>query len=227
MNLGFLITKVCSFLATYIEETVRTLSSPHRGSLWPLWSWNARHKPLEIKGQVAQWMEGEALVRLWPGSRLLAWGFRQALLRASSVTCLHPWAQCEGRLFFLKFLVEMEIGGGRGSERGAEEPWPRRWSSVPKVLSFSFFTWVWRENEANSFLFLSVLYQYSSQFSIWNINESAMSNLFLLCCPFKPLASAWWEDVQESSTCVGAIGIATHWPQRDSEVVFSGDLNNI
>lgn len=63
-------------------------------------------------------MEGEALVRLWPGSRLLAWGFRQALLRASSVTCLPPWAQCEGRLFFLKFLAEMEIGGGPGSERG-------------------------------------------------------------------------------------------------------------
>lgn len=67
-------------------------------------------------------MEGEALVRPWPGSRLLDWGFRQARLLASSVTCLHPWAQCEGRLFFLKFLVEMEIGGGPRGERGTEEP---------------------------------------------------------------------------------------------------------
>ena len=149
-------------------------------------------------------MEGEALVRPWPGSRLLDWGFRQARLLASSVTCLHPWAQCEGRLFFLKFLVEMEIGGGPRGERGTEEPWPRCWSPVCKCFHFhfSFFTLVWREKEANSFLFLSVLYQYSSQFSIWDINESVMSNIFLFCYPFKPLAlNLMWGCAGEQHLC--------------------------
>lgn len=138
-----------------------------------------------------------------------------------------PGLSVRDGFFFLKFLVEMEIGGGRGSERGAEEPWPRRWSPVPKVLSFSFFTWVWRENEANSFLFLSVLYQYSSQFSIWNINESAMSNLFLLCYPFKPLAFNLMRG------CAGEQHLCwCHWhchplATKGSEVVFFGDFNNI
>lgn len=53
------------------------------------------------------------------------------------------------------------------------------------IFIFLFLLWFEEKKEANSFLFLSVLYQYSSQFSTWNINESAMSNLFLLCYPFK------------------------------------------
>lgn len=71
--------------------------------------------------------------------------------------------QCQGGLIS-EILFELEIEGGAGGERGAKEPWPRSWSPVLELLSFSFFYFsLLEEEKANSFLFLN---QYSSQFYI-------------------------------------------------------------
>lgn len=103
-----------------------------------------------------------------------------------------------------------EISSWNGNWRWTWK-WERGWGAMTKALVtcsksafifiFLFLLW-FEEKEANSFLFLSVLYQYSSQFSTWNINESAMSNLFLLCYPFKPLAlNLMWGCAGEQHLC--------------------------
>lgn len=73
----------------------------------------------------------------WPGSKLLVWGFRQALLVCCSLFAF--LGSVSGRAFFLKFLFELEIEGGARVERGAREPRPRCRSPVLEMLSFSFF----------------------------------------------------------------------------------------
>lgn len=121
------------------------------------------------------------------------------------------WLVCLPGLSVRDGFFFPEISSWNGNWRWTWK-WERGWGAMTKALVtcsesafifiFLFFTLVWREKEANSFLFLSVLYQYSSQFSTWNINESAMSNLFLLCYPFKPLAlNLMWGCAGEQHLC--------------------------
>lgn len=74
---------------------------------------------------MAQWVEAGALGWPWPSSRLLVWGFRQALLLGSVVVCLLLWAVRVKEAFFLKFPLELEIPGGARVGGGAEKPGQR------------------------------------------------------------------------------------------------------
>lgn len=112
--------KSALFLLLTLEENVQTLSSPQRQFVAPF-AENAR-QATSAKGQVGPVDEGEALVR--PGLGPDFWRGGSAKPPARQLCDLFAsWAQCEGRLFFPEISrLKWKLGGGPGSERGAEEP---------------------------------------------------------------------------------------------------------
>lgn len=97
--------KTVSHCYPHFQES-GNLPPPHREAVVALWSLNARHKLLEIKGQVAQWVEAGALEWPWPGPRLLVWGSP-----GPPVVGLPVWAVHVKEVFFL------EISAGTGDSR--------------------------------------------------------------------------------------------------------------
>lgn len=132
------------------QESDRALTPPMWSSVRPFQSWNTTHLPLDRKDG-AQWIEAEALVWPWCGSKLLGRGFREAILPWNVVIYWCPWANhmkegfCE---------VSIWIGNSKWS-------WSWKWDcrAMTRVgvtclglLSVSIVVGVKRQ--ASSFLFL-------------------------------------------------------------------------